>query len=349
MLSLAVMPGTYLNEVSDSHECRLWGITASSIPHDVVMDDLVRLPNSLKALGASNPDGWGLAYYLGIEPAILRGQSPANKDPKFDLAADQVAGSGAKIAVGHIRRASSGIRNIPDPHPFERSKNGKLWLFCHNGGVDKGILINLIGAKYLAENPPSVGGNQNEWIDSELYFIYVLKCCEESNWDVKKGITMAVVNICNIVPGTSETLNFVLSDGVTLWGFRKGNTLYYYHNSEYSAVASQYPASSQGAWIALNDYYLITLVGNNSPLVSRLCCTVTVNVNDMATGRPISSAKVYLDGIYVGTTDYYGKLVLQTVSTGPHTIKATKTGYSDASTSLDASSNKTVTLRLKRQ
>lgn len=277
MLSLAFVPSTHLNEVPNSHECRLWGITASSIPHDVVLNHLVYLPNSLKALGARNPDGWGLGYYLGIEPVVLRGQLPANTDPNFNLAAEQVAGSGAIMAVGHVRRASSGLGNIPDPHPFKRSKNGKWWLFCHNGGIDKNTLVNLIGTQYLEENPPYVGSNQDEWIDSELYFIYILKCCEESNWNVQQGIAKAIVNICNEVLGTGETLNFLLTDGETLWGFRKGNTLYYYSDSQYLAIASQYPTSSQGAWITISDYYLVTLVRGNTPYVHMVTIPGDIN------------------------------------------------------------------------
>jgi predicted glutamine amidotransferase len=281
MLSLAV-PRTSLNDTSDSNECRLWGITADSIPHDVVLDELINLPNSLKNLSVSNPDGWGLGFYNSTEPIVLRGQYEAKTDPNFDLAANEVADSGATIAVGHVRYASSGLVKIPDPHPFERYKNGRWWLFCHNGGIDKTILVNLIGAEYLAQNPPSVGSNQNEWIDSELYFIYILECCENTSWNVQEGIAKAEADICNNVPGTSETLNFLLTDGETLWGFRKGGTsytLYYYNDSQYLAIASQYPTQSQGAWISVSDYYLVTLVRDNVPHVERICYGLTVGVS----------------------------------------------------------------------
>jgi predicted glutamine amidotransferase len=349
VLLLGVVPSTWLTNVSAYHECRLWGITATQLSSYMVLNQLVYLPNSLKALGASNPNGWGLGFYNGTEPTVLRGQLPANTDPSFDLAANEVAESGAVIAVGHVRKASSGLVNIPDPHPFERYKNGEWWLFCHNGGIDKTILIHLIGTQYLAQNPPSVGCNQSEWIDSELYFIYILKCCEQSNWDVQKGIAKAVVDICNQVPGTGETLNFLLTDGHTLWGFRKGNTLYYYDDPQYLAIASQYPASSQGAWITVSDFYLVTLVRGSAPSLQRLCYSVTALVQDSSTGRPVSSANVYLDGAYIGTTDVNGKILLQTVTPGPHTLTVTKTGYNYGSASIAVSSDMTVTMRLKKK
>jgi predicted glutamine amidotransferase len=348
MLALSVVPGARLNEVSASHECRLRGITSASLPSDVVLNQLIYLPNSLKALGASNPNGWGLGFYTNAEPIVLRGQSAANTDPNFNLAASEVAGSGAIVAVGHVRRASSGLVNIPDPHPFERYKNGKYWLFCHNGGIDKTILINLIGAQYLAQNPPSVGSNQGQWIDSELYFIYLLKCCEQCNWDTQKGIAKAVDDICNQVPGTGETLNFLLTDGTTVWGFCKGNTLYYYKDPQYLAIASQYPTASQGAWITVSNFYLVTLLRGNAPSVQRLCYSVTALVKDSSTGRAVSTANVYLDGAYIGTTDSSGKLFLQAATPGLHTLTVTKTGYYNASASINVTSDVTATLNLKR-
>jgi hypothetical protein len=87
------------------------------------------------------------------------------------------------------------------------------------------------------------------------------------------------VNICNQVPGTGETLNFLLADGQTLWGFRKGNTLYYYCDSQYSAVASQYPTSTQGSWTALKDFDLITLVRGAAPVISRVCIDFGLHLN----------------------------------------------------------------------
>jgi predicted glutamine amidotransferase len=331
------------------HECRLWGIVANTIPYSVVMDQLVNLPNSLKNLGANNPNGWGLAYYSSNEPVVLRGQLPANTDPQFVVAAGIVASSGGAIAVGHVRRASSGLINIPDPHPFERFKNGVWWLFCHNGGIDKNVLVGLIGIQYLTDNPPTVGSNQNEWIDSELYFIYVLKCCEENSWNIDQGIIAAIINICNRIPGTSETLNFVFTDGTTIWGFRKGNTLYYYYNSVYSAVASQYPTSTQSGWISLTDYSLIKLSTNSAPSIVHTCYMLTVFVRESLIGRAIYGANVYLDNVYMGITDYFGRLAIQTVSPGSHSLKVTKKGYYDSSTTINVASDTTITMVLKKK
>jgi len=259
----------YQNENSQPHQCRFWGMIAGYLPEDVVLGHLINLPYSLKNLGAINDDGWGFAYYNDSEPFVLRGEPPANTDPNFDLAAQELAGSGARIGVGHIRAAASGASGIPNPHPFIRYKGGKWWAFGHNGVLSKIMLKGLVGSEYLAENPPTVGDNWEDpdVIDSDLYMLYVLKCIEEKDWNIINGIAKAVTDISE---ADSGAMNFFLTDGEILWGFRRGNTLYYYYSEtspQYSVIASQPPTSTQGGWTALYDYNLIILTENNPPYV----------------------------------------------------------------------------------
>jgi predicted glutamine amidotransferase len=241
---------------------------AHSLPEAVVLSHLINATYSLKNLGATNSNGWGLAYYNDSEPVVLRGELPANIDDNFNLAAQELARSGAHIGVGHVRLAASGASDIPNPHPFIRYKGGKWWAFGHNGVLSKTTLKNLIGSEYLAENPPTVGNNWNDSdvVDSDLYMLYILKCTEESGWNATQGIARAVTDISKADFGG---MNFFLTDSETLWGFRKGNTLYYYFNEteHYSAIASQPPTDVQDGWIALNDYNLVILTMGGSPSV----------------------------------------------------------------------------------
>jgi hypothetical protein len=65
-------------------------------------------------------------------------------------------------------------------------------------------------------------------------------------------------------------LNFFLTDGETLWGFCKGETLYYCYNEtspKYSVMASQPPENVQDGWTALNDYGLVILTADNPPSI----------------------------------------------------------------------------------
>jgi predicted glutamine amidotransferase len=252
--------------LSEEHECRMWGMISNSLPHDIVLDQLISDSASLKVLGASNRDGWGLVWYDSATPEIRRGPVHADADPNFDLAANELADSGGWIGVGHVRaRSSGGLPAYGDPHPFMRYKNGKWWAFSHNGDLDENTLKTLIGPEYLAANPPNYGANWDDTanvIDSDLYHLYVMKCIEESNWDVLTGIAKAVSTI------PSGAANFILTDGETIWGFRRGNTLSYYQSTSpaYSVVASQPPDPTQVGWTSMVDYNLVILTRNNAPI-----------------------------------------------------------------------------------
>jgi len=262
-------------EACGHHACRLWGAIGEPIPAEIVQDHLLNMPNSLKALGASNRNGWGLAYYnctISNDTMVHRGRLPASEDSAFDDAAKETADSEPQVAMGHVRMATSGLINISDPHPFKRFKGGKWWLFAHNGGISKTVLIGLIGEEYLNENPPQVGNNTDQWIDSELYFIYVLKCVEEQGWNVTRGIAEATIAIHEKY--NLATMNFLLTNGELLWGFCKGHSLYYCYatqngnSTQTTAIASQYPSATQGNWTLLDDFDLIEASKNEPPKVS---------------------------------------------------------------------------------
>ncbi len=251
------------------HECRFWAMISPSLPESVVENHLLNGSFSLKALGAHNYNGWGLAYYNDSEPRIARGLPPASSDPAFDVAAQELAESGSHVGVGHVRRATSGASDIPNPHPFMRFKNGKWWAYGHNGGLSEHALKELIGQEYLDQNPPTVGDNWSDprVVDSDLYMLYILKCIEKNDWNVTVGVAEAVRDITRNAYGT---MNFFLTDGLTLWGFRLGNTLYYCYNESsqpYAAIASQPPTANEEGWVELDDYDLITLRVDDSPTI----------------------------------------------------------------------------------
>jgi len=303
-ISISTIPSNpiQLDKIQDfqPHQCRFWAMISPSLPEQVVIDHLINAPYSLRNLGGYNVNGWGFAYYNSSEPIVRRGQQPANSDPNFTLAAQELARSGARIGVGHVRLASSGAWNIPDPHPFMRFKNGKWWAFGHNGGVSGTLLKSLIESEYLDQNPPTVGDNWSDpdVVDSDLYMLYVLKCTEENNWNVTLGIAKAVKDISAEDYGA---MNFFFTDGETLWGFCRGNTLYYCYNEstpQYSAIASQPPSSTQG-WTELNDYNLIILTMDNPPSIIDDVKTIQITFNTTIIGDVNGDNKVDAKDIYV--------------------------------------------------
>lgn len=56
---------------------------------------------------------------------------------------------------------------------------------------------------------------------------------------------------------------------------------------------------------------------------------ITIIVKEYTSDVEVSGATVYVDGDNKGTTDAEGKINLQDVTIGPHTIKVTKAGYLD--------------------
>jgi len=286
MLGLTLTVGVAHGEAvpaDQAHNCRLYGIIAEDVPAAIVQDHLINLPNSLENLSPSNPDGWGICYYPDGDSYadINRGYPAAYLDPNYDLAVEEAALASPRIIVAHIRNTSSGITPASgDPHPFERFKGGKDWLMAHNGTIDKNVLIDLIRPAYFAANPPVNGSNFAEWIDTELYFLFVLQTLEDFNWQVKPALGYVIRKLREeIGVGTSpseERLNFYLTDGDVIWAYREGNgiyTLYYLYNNTgapYSAVASQYPSTAQGDWIWMDNGQIVTLFKDAPPVVENI-------------------------------------------------------------------------------
>jgi predicted esterase len=257
----------------------MWGMVCSSFPESIVMDQLVNLPDSLKNLGGGpegpgNVNGWGLLYYSSGAPVVTRGQPVAYVDNNFNTAAQQLAASGNQVAMGHVRNANSGATDIPDPHSFIRERGGKTWVFAHNGGLNTSNTKRLIGPTYLSYFTPSVGSNWDDpdVVGSNLYLIYIIKCIEESGWNVKLGIAKAETEIYNT--DSSANANFLLSDGNMMWGYKKSvdsiHPLNYKYNSGlgYSTIVSQPPEGPElGGWTQMTNFNLVEISVGAPPVL----------------------------------------------------------------------------------
>jgi hypothetical protein len=176
--------------------------------------------------------------------------------------------------MGHVRNAASGAVNIPDPHPFVRVRGGKTWTLAHNGVLNIANLKTLIGPTYLSYFAPTVGSNWDDpdVVDSDLYLIYILKCVEESSWDVKAGIAKAETEIYRT--DSSSNANFLLSDGTSMWGYKKSidsiHPLCYKYNASqsYSAIASQPPeGAGLGNWVSMSNFNLVEISADSPPVL----------------------------------------------------------------------------------
>ena len=262
--------------VEPGHNCRFWGAAGPALPDELLQASLVDDPNSMRSLSVYMRHGWCLMHLSSPDgfPVVDRGRPPAHQDPEFDDAVAASLAASPTIAIAHVRYCSSGLCDIPNPHPFTRYKHGRHWFMGHNGTISKQVLVSLIRPDYLAANPPVNGENIDEWIDSELYFLFFLQCCEDRGWSVKDGFADAVQNLRLHIPGEYEALNVVFTDGETLFAYRQGISLYYLNRSAapvpYTAVASIFPPGEQGDWVEMADGELISIVPGQAPLIENI-------------------------------------------------------------------------------
>ncbi|MCK4302958.1 MAG: class II glutamine amidotransferase [Candidatus Eisenbacteria sp.] len=267
---------------------RFWALVGSSYPAQLLTDQLQdgTLQN-LKALGTMDSEGWGFASYpcestvncLNM-PLCRRGGPPADDehDPDYDLAVDEMSLLRPKAAVGHVRRASCGAFAIPNPHPFQHED----MLFGHNGTVDVPTLMQLLlegDPDYLDTHLPEYAPHSvhpSGHIDSELYFLYLLKFAHQHPALTRaEAMRQAVANLNAALP-REVRLNFVMTDGDTLYALR-------FHDSEgvryfpgdydphgspqvlsYWTVASE-PLGSDGVWGTIAEKTLGVFVPGQVP------------------------------------------------------------------------------------
>ncbi len=268
-------PTESLQRIPAHHNCRFWGGIASRLDSLVIHDQVITQPQSLENLSPSNPNGWALIHFPGEGdlPVIRRGPNPAIEDPIYDMAVARAGADSARIVIGHVRNCTSGLCDIPNPHPFYRFYNEKHWFLGHNGSIDKEVLLDLIRPEFLAANPPVNGSNFEEWIDSELYFLYILQTLEDYDWQMAPAMGEVVEWLRVRIIGDIEQLNFVMTDGTTLWAYREGIALFYHFNTEgivHSAVASKHPPEEQGPWTEMVDGQLITLRQGIPPILQNV-------------------------------------------------------------------------------
>jgi predicted glutamine amidotransferase len=292
-----ILMATSVSSANDvtSQNCRMYAAISDNFPNGLIEKDLVTDQYSLRNMSKEvdttpgstelsyNINGWGFATYNSFDgPSIIyRGEVRAYNDLNYTVRVSQLNSAEPKIILAHVRHCTSGCctpyETVENPHPFVRIKNNKTWTFAHNGGVPKSTMVNLIGTTYLNANGPFGSGvsecvtsnpNANIVVDSELYFLYILKTIEDNNWDDVRGITSALKSM-NSGGAAGGSINFIMSDGEVVYGFSKGNEMSYKYDavSGYSAVASVPPNSSESGWVTMNDWQLVILNKNQPPVV----------------------------------------------------------------------------------
>ncbi|WP_443091298.1 class II glutamine amidotransferase [Basfia succiniciproducens] len=82
----------------------------------------------------SHSDGFGIAFFEGKGVRVFRDDQPGAVSPIADCVKQYHIKSLNVIA--HIRKATQGVVNIENTHPFIREIWGENWVFAHNGNLN---------------------------------------------------------------------------------------------------------------------------------------------------------------------------------------------------------------------
>ena len=268
---------TYFSELS---ACKIWAIISKQDRSlNIQSQDELFLVNEQLGVfynqSQYNANGWSVLQYPLSQTAdgihVYRSASPANYDSLnyWNEMLSIFNDFNSKIAIAHLRAATSGASDIPNPHPWI-FEGEKTFSFVHNGGASKDLLYDIItedgiNEEWLIQNPPQTFG-AGDWeaegwsavVDSELIMLLIMKMITAQG-DVIEGLntSLRLMLEAGINP---YMLNFVFSDSDNLYVYGGNNGLKIMETEEYYSVMTSPPISaSDYTWdpIASNELVVI--------------------------------------------------------------------------------------------
>tara|TARA_B100000925_G_scaffold87749_1_gene63229 strand:- start:20831 stop:21625 length:795 start_codon:yes stop_codon:yes gene_type:complete len=190
--------------------------------------------NALGIQSVDHPDGWGVCYYIGSSPHIIKADKPAMDCDIFKKVSGVVS---SHTVLAHIRKSTIGNVSPLNTHPFQFGN----WVFAHNGNIKnfeekKPSLHQLISNTFK----PYILGTT----DSEIIFYIILSELEKELdlfslsvdfYAIKKACQNAIEEIIKIIgdlskndsPPEESFLTFILTNGDNLIAFNGGKDLFY--------------------------------------------------------------------------------------------------------------------------
>jgi len=145
-------------------------------------------------------DGWGIAFFEDKGCRLFLDYLPSATSPVAELVQRYPIKS--KNVIAHIRKATQGVVNLANTHPFQRELWGQYWIFAHNGDLKE--LPDMTGDYYRP-----VGNT-----DSEHAFCLILEHLRQS-FDAAPSLTALAAALAAYVPSLAAhgVFNFMLSNG----------------------------------------------------------------------------------------------------------------------------------------
>ncbi len=211
--------------------CRLYGF--HSAVRSRVHHSLVAAENALVQQSMDHPDGWGVAYYQGHFPHVIRSDKQALEDGLFRDLSGVVS---THTLVAHIRQATVGDVGILNCHPFQHGP----WTFAHNGeiaGFSRSPEIRQAMKNAVDER---FRGHLFGATDTELLFHLFLSRLARKVEDIfHEGVSLTSVpnslretitetqKIADETTSEESKLTFLLSNGHIILGYRHRKDLFY--------------------------------------------------------------------------------------------------------------------------
>ena len=213
--------------------CRLFGFR-SVIPSQMHRS-LLEADNAILHQSQVHSDGWGVAYFVGGAPHVIKSTSPAVEDRLFRRVSGILA---SETVLAHIRKATHGDLCITNAHPFQYGH----WVFIHNGNMEG---FEKLKGRLLKEVSPLLRRFILGNTDSEVLFYTILTrlsrrielhrggCCLA---DLAAAVRESVAKVTEIIgpfhlqedgPPEKTYLTFILTDGSTMIAHQGGKPLYY--------------------------------------------------------------------------------------------------------------------------
>ncbi|MBR58447.1 MAG: class II glutamine amidotransferase [Myxococcales bacterium] len=207
--------------------CRLFGFKSSIASQ--VHRSLLRAENALAVQSEKHPDGWGVAYYVGGIPHMIRNADTAVDDRLFQRVSGIVA---SNTVLAHLRKATVGEINLLNCHPFQYGP----WVFAHNGEIPR---FDEVADELRARIAPRFRRFIMGTTDSEICFYLFLTCLHQRTEITQRSVrfeyaqaalqdTVAQIReVADAKLGEPSLLTFLATNGDMIIGCHGGKELVY--------------------------------------------------------------------------------------------------------------------------
>ncbi len=177
--------------------CELFGVSSSE------KINLNEYLTEFFSHGKAHPDGWGMAFFHGIEVAVEK--QPINSRKSMYLKSRLSVPIESDNMFAHIRLATKGTDEYENTHPFVmRDDSGRNWTLIHNGTIFDSELLDPMFYEQKGQT------------DSERILVYIIK---QVNARLKAGEALGDADrfrlidkiIGEITPGNK--VNLAIYDG----------------------------------------------------------------------------------------------------------------------------------------